>query len=155
MGKIIFVIVDANSKWLEAARLVPSRSTAQDIHMLNHVFSTYGLLRCLFPTMGLHAFTSSEFQTFVKRNGFRHIKSAPYHPATNGLAKRAAPTIKNALKKKIGDLEMGLFRFRFQYRLTPHSTTGCSPTVLLLGRKPRSHLEFFVPSSRWEITFLY
>ena len=35
------------------------------------------------------AFTSAEFQNFVQRNVFRHITSAPYHPATNGLAERA------------------------------------------------------------------
>ena len=39
-----------------------------------------------------------------------------------------------------------LARFLFQYRLTPHSTTGQSPAELLLGRKPRSHLDFLFPS---------
>eukprot|EP00731_Ephydatia_muelleri_P017146 Em0010g244a len=33
------------------------------------------------------------------RNGFKHVRSAPYHPATNGLAERAVQTVKDALKK--------------------------------------------------------
>ena len=91
------------------------------------------------------AFTSAEFQFFVKANGFRHVRSAPYHPATNGLAERAVQTLKNALKCMAGDVETCLARFLFQYWLTPHSTTGQSPAELLLGRKPKSHLDFVLP----------
>ena len=54
-------------------------------------------------------------------------------------------TVKEALKKSSGDIETRLIRFLFQYRLTPHSTTGRSPAELLLGHQPRSHLDFMVP----------
>ena len=87
------------------------------------------------------AFTSKEFQIFTSRNGIRHVKNAAYHPSTNGLAKRAVQTFKEALKKTSGDLETHLAHFLFQYRTTPHSTTGCSPAELLLGCKPRTPLD--------------
>ena len=35
------------------------------------------------------AFTSYELQELTLRNGIRHIKTAPYHPVSNGLAERA------------------------------------------------------------------
>ncbi|KAL5479657.1 hypothetical protein EMCRGX_G023208 [Ephydatia muelleri] len=108
-----------------------SPSAEQAIRVLRHVFSTHGLPEVLVSDNG-SAFTSAQFQTFVKLNGFRHVKSAPYHPASNGLAERA---VKEALKKTTGDLETRLARFLFQYRLTPHSTTGQPPAELLMGRK--------------------
>jgi transposase InsO family protein len=37
-------------------------------------------------------FSLDEFATFMKRNGIKHFKSAPYHPATNGLAERFIQT---------------------------------------------------------------
>eukprot|EP00731_Ephydatia_muelleri_P037838 Em0575g5a len=114
------------------------------IQALRRVFSTHGLPQILVSDNGA-AFSSSEFQTFVARNGFKHVRSAPYHPATNGLAERAVQTVKDALKKTSGDIDTRLSRFLFQYRLTPHSSTGQSPAKLLLGRVPRSHLDFLFP----------
>ena len=64
---------------------------------------------------------------FVKRNGFRHIRCASYHPANNGLAERTVHTFKEALKMTVdGDMDTHLARFLFWYRSTPHSTTGKS-----------------------------
>ena len=60
--------------------------------------------------------------------------------------------MKNALRKTSGDIDTCLSRFLFQYRLTPHSTTGRSPAELLLGRKPRSHLDFIFPSVEHHVT---
>ena len=128
------VIVDAHSKWLEAS-IVSSPSAKQAIRVLRHVFSTHGLPEVLVSDNG-SAFTSAQFQTFVKLNGFRHVESAPYHPASNGLAERAVQTVNEALKTTTGDLETRLARFFFQYRLTPHATTGQPPAELLMGRRP-------------------
>eukprot|EP00731_Ephydatia_muelleri_P001700 Em0001g1700a len=75
LGNIIFVMVDAHSKWLEAA-VVSSTSSQQAIRVLRQVFSCHGLPEVLVSDNGT-AFTSTEFQTFVQRNGFRHIRSAP------------------------------------------------------------------------------
>ena len=46
-----------------------------------------------------------------------------------------------------GDIDACLSWFLFQYRLTPHSTAE-----LLLGRKPRSHLDFIFPSVERHVT---
>ena len=94
------------------------------------------------------AFTSAEFQEFVRLNGIRHITSAPYHPASNGLAERAVQTLKQGLRKNAttDDMETRVSRFLFRYRITPHSTMGVSPAELLLGRRPRSQLDLMQPN---------
>ena len=91
------------------------------------------------------AFTSVEFQAFMKRNGIRHVRCAPYHPSSNGLAERAVQTFKEAMKKTHGDIDVRIARFLFQYRIIPHATTGQSPAFLLLRRQPRSALDLMVP----------
>ena len=40
---------------------------------------------------------------------------------------------------------MKLARFLFQYRITPHATTGETPAKLLMGRQLRSHLSLLHP----------
>ena len=49
------------------------------------------------------AFTSQEFQAFVKQNGIKHVKTAAYHSASNGLAERYVQIVKDRLKKITGD----------------------------------------------------
>ena len=50
------------------------------------------------------------------------------------------------MKKTSGDpINTRVLRFLFQYRITPHSTTGSSPAELLLGCCPRSRLDLLLP----------
>lgn len=145
-GKLFLVVVDAHSKWLEVVP-VSSTSSRITIDALRSIFATHGLPEMLVSDNGT-AYTSVEFQTFMKRNGVRHVTSAPYHPSSNGLAERAVQTFKEGLKKTSAtesDLPTRLARFLFQYRITPHSTTGVSPAELLMGRRPRSHLDLLHP----------
>ena len=92
-------------------------------------------------------FTSAEFKDFTRNNRIRHVTSAPYHPASNGLAERAVQTFKESMKKSSqGSIETRLFRFLLTYRTTPHTTTGTSPAELLFNRRPRTKLDLLRPS---------
>ena len=75
--------------------------------------------------------------------------TSPVHriiPPSNELAERAVQTLKNALKNSSREsLTTQINCFLFQYRLTPHSTTGITPTELLLGQRPRSQLDLLFP----------
>lgn len=89
------------------------------------------------------SFTSEEFQSFVQKNGIKHHTSAPYHPATNGLAERAVQVIKSdSRKNQKGDFDLRLANILFNYRNTPHATT---PAELLMRRKPRTLLDLLHP----------
>ena len=90
--------------------------------------------------------TSSEFEDFTKQNGICHVRSAPYHPASNGLVERAVQTFKAFMKKETnGTIDTRVSCFLSQYRTTPHSTTGIALAEMLLGRRPRTHLDLLIP----------
>ena len=81
-------------------------------------------------------------------NGIRHLTSAPYHPASNGLPECAVQIVKRGLKKVTqGTLTARLAKVLFSYRLTPQGTTGISPAEALLGRRPRSKLDLVRPNT--------
>ena len=66
----------------------------------------------------------------------KHVKTTPYHQASNGLAKRALQTFKKGMKKmKEGSIETKVSHFLFQSRITPQGTTGVTPAELMMNRK--------------------
>ena len=97
LGKQFLVLVDAYSKWLEVVP-VPSLTSETTIRTLRGIFATHGLPELIVSDNG-PSFTSKEFHEFVQRNGIRHVKCSPYHPASNGQAERAVQTFKEGLKK--------------------------------------------------------
>nr|VZI09508.1 unnamed protein product [Spirometra erinaceieuropaei] len=94
------------------------------------------------------AFTSAEFKDFMEKNGIRHLTTAPYHAASNGLAERAVPTIKHGLAKQTeADLATKLSRFLLSYRTTPNDSTGASPAELMFQRQLHTRLDLLNPST--------
>ena len=143
-GKMLLVIVDSHSKYIDV-HAVSSATSTSTIGKLRQTFATHGLPCSIVSDNGT-AFTSQEFKLFCDVNGIKHICSSPFHPASNGLAERAVQTVKTGLKKQGGgDLDARLQRFLFQYRLTPQSTTGQSPFSLLMHRRPRSRFDLVFP----------
>ena len=142
---MFLVVIDAHSKWMDVLP-VPSATTSNTISVLRTVFATHGLPDILVSDNGA-VFTGGEFGVFLKRNGIRHLTSAPYHPATNGLAERAVQIFKRAMRKSSpGELTTQTAQFLFHYRTTPHTTTGVSPAELLMGRSLRTHLDLMKPA---------
>ena len=87
-----------------------------------------------------------DFKLFLRVNGIKHVTSAPYHPASNGLAERAVQTFKAGIKKmKEGSLVDKLSRFLFTYCNSPQTTTGVYPAEMLIGRCLRSRLDLIKP----------
>ena len=96
LNKMFLVIVDAHSKWLEVLP-VSNATTTVTIEQLLNVFTTQELPNTIVSDNG-SMFTSDEFTQFVKQNGIEHIRTSPYHPASNGLAERSVQTFKMGLK---------------------------------------------------------
>ena len=112
------------------------------IQKLEASFSCHGLPVTVVTDNG-SAFTSQEFEYFLQSNDVKHATTSPYHPASNRLVEWAVQTMKLALKKtadKRKSVESRMLQFLFQYRITPHTTTGVSPAELLMGLQLCSHL---------------
>ena len=145
LNHMFLVLIDAHSKWIEAYPMSSATSSAT-IQQLRVPFAQFGIPNMVVTDNGT-CFTSSEFEKFLEKNGISHIRTAPYHPASNGLAERAVQIVKQGLKKVTeGTLTDRLSRSLFSYRTTCHSTTGVSPAELLLGRKVRTRLDLLKPN---------
>ena len=68
------------------------------IELLRTVFARNGLPEQIVSDNGPQ-FTSSKFENFMKENGITHFRSAPYHPATNGLAE---PICEDMIRLDVG-----------------------------------------------------
>ena len=84
--KMYLLAVDAHSKWPEVFEMTQT-TTAKTITVLRHLFASYGLPEQVVSDNGPQ-FTSSDFASFLQANGVKHIRSAPYHPSSNGIAER-------------------------------------------------------------------
>jgi transposase InsO family protein len=144
MGHMFLVIVDAHSKWLDA-HIMSSITSSKITEVLRSVFAIHGLPQTIVTDNG-PSFTSDEFAQFMARNGIKHVKSAPYHPSSNGQAERAVQTLKLGIKyTQGGSIQERLSKFLFDYRITPHATTGIAPCGLLMKRNLRSRFDLLYP----------
>ena len=70
--------------------------------------------------------------------GIKHIRTSPYHPATNGSCERFNGTLKSMLRAVAEDFpdswDQTLPWILFAYREVPVETLGFSPFELLYGR---------------------
>ncbi|XP_022806125.1 uncharacterized protein K02A2.6-like [Stylophora pistillata] len=147
-NSMFLVVVDVHSGWPEVIP-VKSTSSSSTIEILRDLFARFGIPEQIVSDNGMQ-FVSEEFKAFVRSNGIHHITSAPYHPATNGLAERAVQTFKQALRSMCQSskpMREKLAKFLIAYRNTPHSTTGESPAQLLLGRPLRTRLDLNIKAT--------
>ena len=111
----------------------PLTSSSVVIETLRYLFAGFGLPTTIVMNNGT-GFVSQEFEEFLRKNGMKHTTSAPYHSLSNGLADRAAQIVKKCLKKKTsGNFSTRLAKVLLTCRITPQSTTGTLPAMLLLG----------------------
>ena len=133
LGTMFLIVVDVHSKWPE---VIPMTTTtaSRTIEELRKLFATHGLPEQLVSDNGPQ-FIADEFGEFMQSNGIRHIKLAPYHPATNAMTFKQALRAVLAEKKSIS---WKLANFLLAYRSTLHALTGETPAVLLMGRNIRT-----------------
>ncbi|XP_037505205.2 uncharacterized protein K02A2.6-like [Rhipicephalus sanguineus] len=131
-------------------RLLPTWRTMIQAYPYNYLvmrrLTEFGFSETLVSDNGTQ-FTSADFQEYLQRVGARHMRTAPYHPSSNGLAERFIQRLKAALRKSSRSTSPSdLADFLLAYRNTPQATTAEAPSVLLLGRCLRTRLDLVRPS---------
>ncbi|XP_055542630.1 uncharacterized protein K02A2.6-like [Wyeomyia smithii] len=147
------VVVDAHSKW-PVVKIVQSPTTPAVTEFLDELFSRFGDPETVVSDNGSQ-FTSDHFAAFCKEHEIQHLRTAPYHPQSNGQAERFFDTLKRSLMKiNEGEkITKTLQVFLQTYRSTPSRTLqGKSPTELMLGRKMRTILSLIKPTQRQPAT---
>ena len=109
LGRMLPILVDAHSKWIDI-HITNSATSLVTIEKMRSTFAMLGLPEVLVTDNGT-AFMSAEFEHYCKRNGICHVTSSPYHPASNGLAERAVQMFKEG-RKKLTDGSLFLFKYR-------------------------------------------
>ena len=152
MWQNVFVIVDAHSKWAEVIEM-KSTTAAATITELRRLFATYGLPEQVVTDNGPQ-FSASEFSSFLKSNGVKHIRCVPYHPSSNGAVERFIQTFKKAIRAggtQGTTFHQRLMSFLLVYRSTPHSTTGVAPCALFLNRDLRTRFHLLKPDVKGRV----
>ena len=122
-GKMLLVAYDAHSKWPEVL-VMSSTTSGRTIRVLREMFACYGTPKQLVSD-NRPQFTSSEFKLFFRTNGVKHIKTAPYHPVSNGAAERLVRTVKQSLQAS--GPRAGLNSFPHAVLINPACKRGLPP----------------------------
>lgn len=145
LGTMFLIIVDAHSKWPKVILMTSTSSSRTS----KELFATHGL-----PEQLVNEKSPSLQQTrsFMRSNGITEIRSAPYHPATNGIAEQFVQTFKKALRAVLTEKKTifrKLTKFLLACRTIPHVLTVEAPVVLLMRRDLRTRLDILKPNI-WE-----
>ena len=108
---MFLIVVDADSKWMEVLRTMKQATSEVTVEKLREMFAVHGLPHFMVSDNG-PSLTGRTFTEFFARNGIRHVRVLPYHPASNGLAELSVTAFKSRLRKQTGGtLDAKIARF--------------------------------------------
>ena len=143
------MIVDHFTRYVQAyvTRNQTARTTAQVLY--NEYFSVFGFPQRLMSDQGM-GFTSKVIAAMCSLLGIKKIWTTPYHPQSNGSAKR----VYQMLWRMIGKLDpkkcqkwlAHLGSVLIAHNATRSLVTGYSPYYLMFGRRPRLPIDLLFPT---------
>jgi transposase InsO family protein len=145
-NKYFLVVVDEFSRFV---KIFPTKdcSSSSVVTCFEQVCLEEGIPEEVLTDNGTH-FTAECFEEVLRRLGVKHLRTAPYHPQSNGMAERMVQTVKKLVQAEL--IERGstlwdesLSKIVLTYNSTRHPATGFSPFALARGRTSG------LPQSRW------
>ena len=136
-NKEYLVTVDYFSNFFEVDRLCSTTSGAVVKKLKGHI-ARYGIPDEIVSDNGPQ-FDSEEFQAFAQSYGFRHTRTSPHHPQSNGKAESAVKQAKKTLqttRQSGNDFYLALLNIRS----TPQEGHNSSPALRLMNRRTKTTL---------------
>ena len=146
-GHDFLFMVDAHSKWPQILPML-STTAATTIAAFRHMFARFGFPVNVVTDNGPQII-SAEFGKFLRQNVVKHVRVAPYHPASNGAAERMVQPFKQSVEVSVStraSMSHRLADFLLTYRTTPHAVTERTASNLLLARECRTRLSLLRPT---------
>ena len=144
----LIVTIDYLTRYVEAKAVPSTDSTAVIEFLEKDLFARHGVVEKLISDSG-SAFTSVEFQNYMKKKMINHILASVEHPETNGLVEKANRTITSAISAYVNlthtDWDDQLPNALFAINTAKQATTKISPFELLYGRTARTPIELAFP----------
>ncbi|XP_053960266.1 uncharacterized protein K02A2.6-like [Anastrepha ludens] len=137
----VFVVIDYYSRYHEL-RFVKKITSAVIIDILEEMFSRLGYPTSITADNG-RQFVSDEFKRFCADNAIDLMTSPPYWPQANGEVENINRSILKRLQiahSRGVDYKKEIQKFILMYNVTPHGTTGRSPSELLFNRRLRDKI---------------
>jgi len=95
---------------------------------------------------------------FCRLWGVNKSRTTPYHPQGNGIVERDNRMLGNSLRSLLlgrgqEEWDVVLPQVMRAHRTTPHTSTGETPNLLMLGRETRvpDHLAYHIPEQDYSI----
>ena len=133
------ITIDRFSNWPDIKQIIPhskNSGSAGLIQALKRWFATFGVPLEL-SSDGRLEFTAKETQDFLQCWGVEHRLSSAYNPRSNGRAEVAVKAMKRLLLDNVGPTgEIDSEKYTcaiLQFRNTPDSSSGVSPSQIIFG----------------------
>jgi transposase InsO family protein len=135
----VMVCVEAFSKWAELVPLKDKSARTVRDAFLTHVLARFGAMAELVSDQGREY--AGEFAELLEECLIDHRFTSRNHPQANGLAERTVQTIKEALRKCIGDGDKTAWEeflpwIAMGYRMSRQRALQFSPYYIMFGREP-------------------
>ncbi|XP_044757738.1 uncharacterized protein K02A2.6-like [Coccinella septempunctata] len=135
------VIIDYYSRYQEI-KFLRTTTSAVIINHLSEIFCRLGIPRSIRADNGPQ-FASQEFKNYCSHNNIELIHTPPYWPQANGEVENMNRAILKRLQKaqpNKQNFKTELQKFTMMYNVTPHGTTGKSPSELMFNRTVRDKI---------------
>ncbi|KAG5863497.1 hypothetical protein JTB14_025530 [Gonioctena quinquepunctata] len=137
----VLVVIDYYSRY-QSIKFLRTTTSSVIIRHLEDLFCQLGIPKSIRADNG-RQFSSQEFQDFCTRNNIQLIHTPPYWPQANGEVENMNKSIlkrlqicQNNNRNYKGEIQ----KFIMMHNVTPHGTTGKSPSELIFNRRIRDKI---------------